>query len=99
MIEVIRYQCEYCKKEFKTSNRHYCKKNPKHKNCYSCKYFSGEWEVEKGEFNYTEDFYYPICNHADRDVLTETWDYRNIQNNKWVMDCESWEKQIEEVEK
>gem|GEM_PF-3207114 len=28
MKQVIRYQCEFCKKEFKTPDRRYCKKNP-----------------------------------------------------------------------
>jgi len=42
MKQVIRYQCEFCKKEFKTPDRHYCKKNPELKNCFTCKHLK-EW--------------------------------------------------------
>lgn len=62
MKQVIRYQCQFCKQEFKTPNRHNCKRDPKYKNCFSCKNNKG-WESE--EFCVGEGYYelviYPDC--------------------------------------
>ena len=33
------YECEYCKKLFRTPNRHDCKMRPELKNCWTCKQF------------------------------------------------------------
>jgi len=38
---------------------------------------------------------FPICKHEDGEDLTETWDYRAIQNNGWKMNCESWELKVD----
>lgn len=35
------WECEHCKKLFKTPNRHDCKKDPAKKNCFSCKWLNG----------------------------------------------------------
>lgn len=46
MKKVVRYQCEWCGKEFRTPDRHQCKWDPKWKNCLSCanrgKFVKGE---------------------------------------------------------
>ena len=49
MEQVIMYQCEHCKKFFKTKNRHICKYSKESMNCYSCnnnKGFYQEYEYD-----------------------------------------------------
>ena len=53
MKEVTRYQCEFCKKDFKTPDRHQCKKDPALKNCFTCKHLKGWLESDNG---YKEKF-------------------------------------------
>jgi hypothetical protein len=36
MKQIVMYECQHCKKVFKTPNRHICRKNPELKNCYTC---------------------------------------------------------------
>lgn len=38
MKKVVRYQCEWCGKEFKTPDRHLCKWRPEIHNCLSCRH-------------------------------------------------------------
>ena len=38
MKKVTRYLCEFCGKEFKTSDRHKCRWSPDAHNCLSCKH-------------------------------------------------------------
>lgn len=43
---VLRYQCEFCKQEFRTPNRHNCKMNPVFKNCFTCENLKGWLESD-----------------------------------------------------
>lgn len=38
MKKVIRYECPWCGKLFKTPNRHQCKFDPANRNCLSCRH-------------------------------------------------------------
>lgn len=84
MIPVTRYQCEYCKKEFKTPNRHYCKFDPKLKNCLSCKHMNG-WEYVEDEWGRTIEGY-PYCKHG-----SDAWDLSEMRYNGFNMQCNEWE--------
>lgn len=86
MKQVIRYQCEFCKKEFKTPDRHYCKKNPELKNCFTCKHLDG-WAEGRywGENGYDPPA--PYCKaEPDHD-----WDIETIKSCNYNMQCERWE--------
>lgn len=55
MREIVRYECEWCKKLFKTPNRHKCRFDPKYRNCLSCKHCGKfgtaeeeDWSVIRG---------------------------------------------------
>lgn len=85
MEKVIRYQCEHCKKEFKTPNRHYCKMNPELKNCFTCKHLKG-WEDGRciGEGEWLPR--YPNC----ASEVGEGWDLEIIKDRKYDMQCSEW---------
>jgi hypothetical protein len=38
MKQVVRYECKWCGKLFKTPNRHNCRFDPEHHNCLSCRH-------------------------------------------------------------
>ena len=90
MKEVTRYQCEFCKKDFKTPNRHYCKKNPELKNCFTCKHLKG-WEEseDNGEYGYE---YYKEPNYPDCAADMDGWDIETIKEVNYNMQCEKWEQ-------
>ena len=50
MKQVIRYECPFCKKIFKTPNRHNCKRNPIHRNCFTCGKLE-KFDFDKGQFD------------------------------------------------
>lgn len=80
MKRVIRYQCQFCKKEFKTPNKHRCKKNPELKNCFSCKKLNG-WVYDYG------DTPQPDC------LENEDWDIVAIKSVNYNMQCQHWESE------
>ena len=49
MKQVIRYECEFCGKDFRTPKRHQCKYDPRFKNCYSCKHNKGFYKEDRGD--------------------------------------------------
>ena len=90
MKQVVRYQCEYCKKEFKTPDRHFCKMNPELRNCFTCKHLKGWLESEDGVdvgIGILRDPNYPDC-AAD---AGDGWDIEIIKNCCYDMQCEHWE--------
>ena len=86
MKKVTRYQCEFCKEDFKTANRHNCKKNPKLKNCFTCKHLNG-WNNDEQEFPP-----FPDC-AAQPDVYD--WDINIIKQMGYNMQCEMWESEVD----
>ncbi|MDI6789940.1 MAG: hypothetical protein QME44_04530 [Thermodesulfobacteriota bacterium] len=75
------YECEWCKKLFRTPDRHQCKKNPALKNCFSCKHLRG-WDEYKPEPPA------PDCAAG----CCEDWDIDNIKWRNYDMQCEGWEE-------
>lgn len=66
MKQVVRYECKWCGRLFKTQNRHNCRFNPKHHNCLSCRYC--------GKFDKHEEDYWNVivkgfrCEHDGTEV-------------------------------
>lgn len=90
MKKVVRYQCELCKKEFRTPNRHKCKFRPELKNCFTCKNFNG-WNNDSG-FDVGIEPPYPDCEHC------EDWNIETIKQAEYNMQCEHWEQRESEVD-
>lgn len=90
MKEVTRYQCEFCKKDFKTPDRHQCKKDPALKNCFTCKHLKGWLESDDGVdvgIGFIHDPNFPDC-AADVDG----WNIEDIKSANYNMQCDEWEQ-------
>ena len=90
MKKVTRYQCEFCKKDFKTPDRHYCKMNPELKNCFTCKHLKGWLESEDGVDVGVGILPYP--NYPDRAADVDGWDIEEIKGANYNMQCSEWEQ-------
>lgn len=82
----VAYECEYCKKLFKT-DRHRCKFNPTLKNCFTCFNFDGWDEYEYDNGVYIETLFYPICEH-----YSDSYDLEIIKRMNYNMQCDKWKK-------
>ncbi len=80
------YECEYCKKLFRTPNRHKCKMNPALKNCWTCKKLKDWIRSDDGEPYYATTFYVD-CEHNDFDL-----DLNQIKQDNYDLQCEHWEQ-------
>ena len=76
MKQVTRYECPFCKKLFKTADRHKCKRDPKLKNCFSCANWDG--------FEFTEA---QIGDDGRREIAADTmpkcavWESMNLYDH------------------
>ena len=99
------YKCEYCKKVFKTQNRHNCKHDPAHKNCLTCKHQMG-FDKHEGQYDYYGEcvlppYAMPNCSFKDTEDFglifgTELdkseGDFIDVMWRKqWKLDCPAWE--------
>ena len=87
MKEVTRYQCQFCKKDFKTPNKHHCKFNPKLKNCFTCRHLKGWEEGDEYPSDYYREPNYPNCA-----VGCDGWDIDVIKGCNYNMQCSEWEE-------
>ena len=78
MKELKMWECQYCKKLFRTETRHDCKYDPDNKNCFTCEhnkgFFVGDEEYERNV--------YPEC---DLDLF----DGEDARYASGYMGCES----------
>lgn len=93
MKEVTRYECQFCKKDFKTPNKHHCKFNLDLKNCFTCKHLKG-WEDGDRNGCYSEPNY-PDCtmgvDGADIEIIKDCG--YDMQCGKWKQGKYDWSKE------
>jgi len=92
MKEVVRYQCEFCGKDFRTPNKHQCKYDPSLKNCYTCKHCEG-WAkedliggVDVGVGIMDTTMYYPKCSIDYADLSA-----RELSCSGYDLNCPGYE--------
>lgn len=90
MKKVIRYECQFCKKDFKTPDRHECKFNPTLKNCFTCKHLR-DWLENEDNGSYGYD-YYRGPNYPDCEAKVYEWDIELIKQHNYDMQCDKWEE-------
>lgn len=90
MKEVTRYECQFCKKDFKAPDRHHCKFNPELKNCFTCKHLK-DWETSEEYHDYGVG-YGREPNYPDCAVECGEWDIELIKDVQYDMQCSSWEE-------
>lgn len=90
MEKVVRYNCKFCGKDFRTPDKHHCKKNPELKNCFTCKHLKG-WEEseDNGEYGYE---YYKEPNYPDCAADMDGWNIEDIKSANYDMQCDKWEQ-------
>lgn len=96
MTEVTRYNCGYCKKDFRTPDRHECKMNPELKNCFSCKNLKGwkegyEHEVHADWGTYKEP-QSPMPDCGANESNSYAWSLELIKEKNYAMECGDWEE-------
>lgn len=87
MKKVTRYQCQFCKKDFKTPDKHHCKFNPELRNCFTCKHLKGWIDGEEYPGDYYREPNYPDCN-----VDIDGWDIGVIKGCNYNMQCNGYEE-------
>lgn len=91
MKPVTMYECEHCKKIFKTKNRHACRHNPALKSCYSCKHWKHQFVLElRGED--VSCYPHQACDAHTNSYVEEAFGI--MRHSGWQLNCPSWELSI-----
>lgn len=89
MKKIVVYECEHCKKLFKTPDRHKCKKDPELKNCWTCKHYKGWIEAYREDDGSPEGCIVPPSVECDK---KQEYDLEEIKSMSYDMQCAFWEK-------
>lgn len=89
MKKVVRYQCEWCGKEFKTPDRHKCRWSPEAHNCLSCKHRGKR--VDDDITEYGDKWYGFECPYFE-DPCEAPCDFAKGAVSKEGNNCPHWEQ-------
>ena len=87
------YECQHCKKLFKTPDKHNCRRDPDKTNCYSCEHWGGQFSFDKShwgddEYDYTcgaEE----ACKKHETSLVEEAFGI--MRENGWHLNCPEYE--------
>lgn len=90
MKKLTVYECEFCKKLFRTPNKHNCKKNPELKNCFTCEHLKGWLKSLDGVDVGVGIIYDP--NYPNCAAGIDGWDIESIKHSNYNMQCPDWKE-------
>jgi hypothetical protein len=96
MEAITVYKCSYCKKLFRTPNKHKCKMDPVLKNCFSCGHLKC-FDEDRQDARYGDAGYRyvnPVCGHSEH-YEHDTEDIIDVMyHNKprWSLNCPEWKQ-------
>jgi hypothetical protein len=83
---VTMYQCQHCKKLFKTPDKHNCRRDPDKTNCYTCEHWLHQFYIDWGGGE-TE----PTCDPSDACKMHETSIVEEahaiMRERDWCLNC------------
>jgi hypothetical protein len=95
MQVITMYECPYCKKIFKTPDKHNCKRHPDKKNCFSCKHFQCFDDDYQAPNYYDTGYRYinPVCGHSEHyeHEVEDIIDVMYHNKPRWSLNCPGWE--------
>jgi hypothetical protein len=90
MKPIQMYECQHCKKLFRTSARHNCRKDPDKTNCYTCEHWGHQFYFDKS-WNHDDDM---TCSEEEACKMHETsWfdsAYEIMRGTGWHLDCPNY---------
>ena len=88
---ITMYQCQHCKKLFKTSNKHDCRRDPDKTNCYTCKHWGHQFHYDKSYRDEGE----MTCEQIDACEKYETSSVEEafliMCERNWKLNCSEYE--------
>lgn len=88
---ITMYECQHCKKLFKTPNKHNCRRDPDKTNCYSCEHWGHEFYFEKSSGNMTCDASDACAKHKTSYVDSA---HGSMRESGWYLDCPDYNLKV-----
>lgn len=90
MKALTMYECQHCKKLFKTPNKHICRRDTAKTNCYSCEHwlhqFYIDWSGEREPSCSPEQ----ACNMHETSVVESA--HGLMMENGWYLECSEYKQ-------
>lgn len=87
MKSIEMYECQHCKKLFRTPDRHNCRRDPDYTNCYSCEHWGHEFKQYDA---YEGDYYFLTSCNIKSTYADEAFD--TMHENRWSMNCPDYKR-------
>lgn len=93
MKSIEMYECQHCKKLFRTPDRHNCRRDPDYTNCYSCEHWGRQFYFDKSWRNEDCDM---TCDMSDACKMSDTSQADAalglMHENRWSMNCPDYKR-------
>jgi hypothetical protein len=94
MKPIQMYECQHCKKLFKTPNKHNCRRDPNKTNCYTCEHWGHQFYIDWAECYYSSKG--KTCDPSDACKATETnygdCAFELMRENDWKLNCPAYKR-------
>lgn len=91
---ITMYECQHCKKLFKTPDKHICRRDPDYTNCYTCEHWGHQFYFDKSHWG--DDEYDITCTPEEACKKHETsWveeAHRIMRESGWYLDCPEYKR-------
>lgn len=85
MKHVQMYECQHCKKLFKTPDKHNCRRDPDKTNCYSCKNWGHQFYFGETEYWSATCSQEASCAKHETSYAEEA--HELMRFNGWCLNC------------
>lgn len=91
---ITMYECQHCKKLFKTPDKHICRRDPDYTNCYTCEHWGHQFYFDKSHWG--DDEYDITCTPEEACKKHETsWveeAHGIMRESGWYLDCPEYRR-------
>jgi len=90
------YECQHCKKLFKTPDKHICRRDPDKTNCYTCEHWGNRFYFDKSHWG--DDEYDYTCTPEEACLKSETSYVEEahgiMRENGWYLNCPDYKRKV-----
>lgn len=87
---VTMYECQHCKKLFKTSDRHVCRRDPDYTNCYTCEHWGHQFSLISEDGNRVTCTPEEACKMHESSWVEKAHDI--MRESGWYLDCPEYKR-------
>jgi len=90
MRPIQMYECQHCKKLFRTPDKHNCRKDPDKTNCYTCEHWGHQFYIDWGGESSTSCCTEDACKMFETSLVEEA--HGIMRESGWHLNCPEYKR-------